>query len=105
SAIPQRTASGATPLRQANCSALCAGVRAERVGFAVYNSHMHQRSNGTFVCFFLQLFLSNKEKVDRFPLYQRGISYKKPRLFTEQKHSFCFKIFEYEKSYLFHIQK
>ncbi|MBQ2989621.1 MAG: hypothetical protein IJD59_11010, partial [Clostridia bacterium] len=80
-----------------------ARFRAERVGFAVYRSHTHRRSNGTFVCFFLQLFLSNKEKVD-VPPYQRKIFSKKPRLFPEQKQSFCFKIFEYEKSYLFHIR-
>ncbi|MBR6744649.1 MAG: hypothetical protein IKM00_05480, partial [Clostridia bacterium] len=64
----QRTARGATPLRQANCSALCAGVRAERVGFAVCNSHAHQQSSGTLVYFFLVLFLLKKEKVHRSPL-------------------------------------
>ncbi|MBQ2987883.1 MAG: hypothetical protein IJD59_02135, partial [Clostridia bacterium] len=42
-------------------------------GFAVLCSRTHQRSNGTFVCFFLQLFLSNKEKVDRFPLSKGNI--------------------------------
>ncbi|MBQ2987872.1 MAG: hypothetical protein IJD59_02075, partial [Clostridia bacterium] len=46
------------------------------------------RSNGTFVCFFLQLFLSNKEKVDRSP-YQREIFYKKPRLFPKQNNLFA----------------
>ncbi|MBQ2988880.1 MAG: hypothetical protein IJD59_07235, partial [Clostridia bacterium] len=39
-----------------------------------------------------------------FPLCKREIFCKKSRLFTAQKHSFCYKIFEYEKSYLFLIR-
>ncbi|MBQ2988037.1 MAG: hypothetical protein IJD59_02930, partial [Clostridia bacterium] len=42
-------------------------------GFAVYRSHTHQRSNGTFVCFFFVLFLSNKEKGHRSPLSKGNI--------------------------------
>ncbi|MBQ2987781.1 MAG: hypothetical protein IJD59_01610, partial [Clostridia bacterium] len=45
-----------------------ARFRAERVGFAVYRSHTHERSSGTLVYFFLVLFLLKKEKVRRSPL-------------------------------------
>ncbi|MBQ2987971.1 MAG: hypothetical protein IJD59_02585, partial [Clostridia bacterium] len=50
-----------------------ARFRAERVGFAVCNSHTHKQSSGTLVCFFFVLFLSNKEKGHRSPLSKGNI--------------------------------
>ena len=44
-----------------------AGVREERVGFAVYRSHTHKRSNRRFAnFFFLPFFLFGKEKMGTF---------------------------------------
>ena len=40
-------------------------------GFAVRNPRAHRRSTCKVACFFLQLFLSGKEKVDRF-LFAKG---------------------------------
>ncbi|MBQ2989567.1 MAG: hypothetical protein IJD59_10725, partial [Clostridia bacterium] len=94
----------ATPLRQANCSALCAGVRAERVGFAVCNFHTHQRSNRRFANFFFAtFFFLGKKKVDRSP-FVKGKYFLKNPVCLQRKNIFCYKIFEYEKSYLFHIR-
>ncbi|MBR6745317.1 MAG: hypothetical protein IKM00_08900, partial [Clostridia bacterium] len=53
---------------------------------------------------FLQLFSFWERKKLTVPPYQREIFYKKSCPFTEEKSSFCFKIFEYEKSYLIHIR-
>jgi len=45
---------------------------AQVFGLSVYRSYTHKRSNGTFVCFFFVLFLSNKEKGHRFSLIHKG---------------------------------
>jgi len=48
---------------------------AQVFGLSVYRYHTHKRSNGTFVCFFFVLFLSNKEKGHRssFMKGERGL--------------------------------
>ncbi|MBR6744314.1 MAG: hypothetical protein IKM00_03745, partial [Clostridia bacterium] len=53
-------------------------------GFAVLCSRTHRRSNRRLVCFFLQLFLSNKEKVDRFPL-SKGKTYENNSVGRQRK--------------------